>query len=115
MHLQRSGFAGVSWLAGVDPTTAFIYLQPLCAVLAIVGAYAVAYALTGWRTAGYLAALLTAWDLFTLINGLVMCPIGIVWRRYRLKRSLGVCRPRGECDRRPGCAHTPNKSAAATR
>ena len=29
-------------------------------------------ALTGWRTAGYLAALLTAWDLFTLINGLVM-------------------------------------------
>jgi hypothetical protein len=70
--LQHAAFAGVSWLAGVDPTTAFIYLQPLCAVLAIVGAYAVAVTLTGWRTAGYLAALLTAWDLFTLINGLVM-------------------------------------------
>ncbi len=70
--LLHAGFAGVSWLAGVDPTTAFIYLQPLCAVLAIVGAYAIGVALTGWRTAGYLAALLTAWDLFTLINGLVM-------------------------------------------
>ena len=28
--------------------------------------------LTGWRTAGYLAAAVVAWDLCTLINGLVM-------------------------------------------
>jgi nitrate/TMAO reductase-like tetraheme cytochrome c subunit len=27
-----------------------------------------------------------------LINGLVLCPIGIVWRKYRLKKSLGVWR-----------------------
>ena len=70
--LLHAAFAGVAWLAGVDVVTSFIYLLPLCAVVAIIGAYAVGVALTGWRTAGYLAALLTAWDLFTLINGLVM-------------------------------------------
>jgi hypothetical protein len=70
--LLHAAFAGVARLAGVDVATAFIYLQPLCALLAMLGAYAFARSLTGWRTAGYLAALLLAWDLCTLINGLVM-------------------------------------------
>jgi uncharacterized protein DUF6541 len=70
--LLHAAFAGVARLAGVDVATAFIYLQPLCAFLAMLGAYAFARSLTGWRTAGYLAAALLAWDLCTLINGLVM-------------------------------------------
>jgi hypothetical protein len=70
--LLHAAFAGVARVAGVDVATAFIYLQPLCAFLAMLGAYAFARSLTGWRTAGYLAAALLAWDLCTLINGLVM-------------------------------------------
>ena len=59
-------------LAGVDPVVTFRYLLPFCAALAIVAAYALATALTGWRSAGYLAAAMTAWDLSSLINGLVL-------------------------------------------
>jgi hypothetical protein len=70
--LLHAAFAGVSRVAGVDVATAFIYLQPLCALLAMLGAFALARSLTGWRTAGYLAAAVLAWDLVTLINGLVM-------------------------------------------
>jgi hypothetical protein len=70
--LLHAAFAGVARVAGVDVATAFIYLQPLCAFLAMLGAYAFARSLTGWRTAGYLAAVLLAWDLCTLLNGLVM-------------------------------------------
>ena len=70
--LLHAAFAGVARVAGVDVATAFIYLQPLCAFLAMLGAYAFARSLTGWRTAGYLAAVVLAWDLCTLINGLVM-------------------------------------------
>jgi hypothetical protein len=70
--LLHAAFAGIGRLAGTDPVTTFRYLQPACAALAITAAYALAHALTGWRAAGYLAAALTAWDLFSLINGLVM-------------------------------------------
>ncbi|MGZ4430006.1 MAG: hypothetical protein ACXVYV_00010 [Gaiellales bacterium] len=70
--LLHAAWAGTAEAAGVDASTAFVYLQPLCALLAILGAFAVARMLTGWRTAGYLAAAVTAWDLVTLINGLVM-------------------------------------------
>ena len=70
--LLHAAFAGVARLAGTDPITAFRYLMPLCAALAIVAAYALARALTGWRSAGYLAAAMTAWDLCSLINGLVL-------------------------------------------
>jgi hypothetical protein len=37
----------------------------------MLGAFALARSLTGWRTAGYLAAAVLAWDLCTLINGLI--------------------------------------------
>jgi hypothetical protein len=70
--LLHAALAGVSRVAGVDVATAFIYLLPLCALLAMLGAFALARSLTGWRTAGYLAAAVLAWDLVTLINGLVM-------------------------------------------
>src|SRR3954447_19915100 len=69
--LLHAAFAGVADLAGVDVATAFVYLQPLCALLTMFGAFAVARSLTGWRTAGYLAAAVLAWDLVTLINGLI--------------------------------------------
>jgi hypothetical protein len=69
--LLHAAFAGTARLAGVDVVTAFIYLQPLCAFLAMLGAFALARSLTGWRAAGYLAAAVLAWDLCTLINGLV--------------------------------------------
>jgi len=69
--LLHAAFAGVADLAGVDVVTAFIYLQPLCALLTMLGAFAIARSLTGWRTAGYLAAAVLAWDLVTLINGLI--------------------------------------------
>ena len=42
------------------------------AFLTMTGAFAVARSLTGWRTAGYLASAVLAWDLVTLINGLIM-------------------------------------------
>jgi Family of unknown function (DUF6541) len=70
--LLHSAFAGIARLAGADPVTAFRDLQPVCAALAILAAYALGRALTGWRTAGYLAAVLTAWDLCSLLNGLVI-------------------------------------------
>jgi hypothetical protein len=70
--LLHAGWAGAADLAGVDPMDAFVYLLPLCAALAMLAAYRLAWALTGWRLAGYLAAAVTAWDLCTLINGLIM-------------------------------------------
>jgi hypothetical protein len=70
--LLHAAFAGVARVAGVDVSVAFIYLSPLCALLAMLGAYALARSLTGWRTAGYLAAAALAWDLCALLNGLVM-------------------------------------------
>jgi hypothetical protein len=70
--LLHAAFAGTARVAGVDVATAFIYLLPLCAFLTMTGAFAVARSLTGWRTAGYLAAAVLAWDLVTLINGLIM-------------------------------------------
>ena len=70
--LLHAAFAGTSRLAGVDAATAFIYLQPLCAFLTMLGVYALARSLTGWGVAGYLAAAMLAWDLCTLINGLIM-------------------------------------------
>jgi hypothetical protein len=69
--LLHAAFAATAKLAGVDVATAFVYLQPLCALLTMLGAYAVARSLTGWRTAGYIAAAVLAWDLCTLINGLI--------------------------------------------
>src|SRR6478752_1619928 len=51
---------GAADLAGVDVATAFIYLQPLCALLTMLGAFAIARSRTGWRTAGYLAAAVLA-------------------------------------------------------
>ncbi|HEX2586658.1 MAG TPA: DUF6541 family protein [Gaiellales bacterium] len=70
--LLHAAFAGTARVAGVDVATAFVYLLPLCAFLTMTGAFAVARSLTGWRTAGYLAAAVLAWDLVTLINGLIM-------------------------------------------
>ncbi|HEY0386863.1 MAG TPA: DUF6541 family protein [Gaiellales bacterium] len=70
--LLHAAFAGTARVAGVDVATAFVYLLPLCAFLAMTGAFAVARSLTGWTAAGYLAAAVLAWDLVTLINGLIM-------------------------------------------
>jgi hypothetical protein len=70
--LLHAGWAGVAQLAGVDAAAAFVYLGPLCGMAAILGIAAVAHSLTGWRLAGYLAAVPAAWDLCTLINGLIM-------------------------------------------
>jgi hypothetical protein len=70
--LLHAAFAGTARVAGVDVATTFIYLQPLCAFLTMLGVYALARSLSGWRTAGYLAAAVLAWDLCTLINGLIM-------------------------------------------
>ncbi len=70
--LLHAAFAGVARVAGVDPSLAFIYMLPVCALLAMLGAFAFARSISGWRTAGYLAAALLAWDLCSLLNGLVM-------------------------------------------
>jgi hypothetical protein len=72
LPVLHAAFEGVAKLAGADPVVAFRYLLPPCAGLAIAAAYALARALTGWRAAGYLAAAMTAWDLCSLINGLVL-------------------------------------------
>jgi hypothetical protein len=72
LPVLQGAFEGVAKLAGADPVVAFRYLLPPCAGLAIASAYALARALTGWRSAGYLAAAMTAWDLCSLINGLVL-------------------------------------------
>jgi len=70
--LLHAAWAGVARVAGVDAGTAFIQLAPLCGLAAILGIYAITQRLTGWRLAGYLAAVVAAWDLCTLINGLIM-------------------------------------------
>ena len=70
--LLHAAWAGVARVAGVDAGTAFIQLAPLCGLAAILGIYAMTQRLTGWRLAGYLAAAVAAWDLCTLINGLIM-------------------------------------------
>src|SRR6478735_2917917 len=70
--LLHAAWAGVARTAGVDAGTAFILLAPLCGLAAILGIYAMTQRLTGWRLAGYLAAAVAAWDLCTVINGLIM-------------------------------------------
>jgi hypothetical protein len=70
--LLHAAWAGVARAAGVDAAQAFIYMAPLCGVAAVLGIAAVASSLTGWRLAGYLAAVPAAWDMCTLINGLIM-------------------------------------------
>ena len=70
--LLHAAWAGVARVAGVDAGTAFIQLAPLCGLAAILGIYAMTQRLTGWRLAGYLASVVAAWDLCTLINGLIM-------------------------------------------
>src|SRR6478672_344985 len=67
LPVLHGAFEGVAKLAGADPVVTFRYLLPPCAGLAIAAAYALAQALTGWRSAGYLAAAMTAWDLCSLI------------------------------------------------
>jgi hypothetical protein len=70
--IMHAALAGVARLAGTDPVTAFRDVQPLCAGLAIASAYALATALTGRRGVGVLAAVFVAWDLCSLLNGLVI-------------------------------------------
>jgi hypothetical protein len=70
--VMHAAFAGIARLAGTDPVTAFRDVQPICAALAIVSAYALGRALTGRRGVGVLAAVLVAWDLCSLLNGLVI-------------------------------------------
>jgi hypothetical protein len=70
--LLHAAWAGAARVSGVDAGTAFAQLAPLCGMAAILGIYAVTQRLTGWRLAGYLAAVVAAWDLCTLINGLIM-------------------------------------------
>jgi hypothetical protein len=70
--IMHAALAGVARLAGTDPVTAFRDVQPLCAGLAIASAYALARALTGRRGVAVLAAVLVAWDMCSLLNGLVI-------------------------------------------
>jgi hypothetical protein len=70
--LLHAAWAGIARVAGVDAAAAFVYLGPLCGLAAVLGIYAMTQRLTGWRLAGYLAAVVAAWDLCTLINGLIM-------------------------------------------
>ena len=70
--LLHAAWAAVARVAGVDAATAFVQLAPLCGLAAILGIYAMTQRLTGWRLAGYLAAAVVAWDMCTLINGLIM-------------------------------------------
>ncbi len=70
--IMHAALAGVARLAGTDPVTAFRDVQPLCAALAIASAYALGRALTGHRGIGLLAAVFVAWDLCSLLNGLVI-------------------------------------------
>ena len=70
--IMHAALAGVARLAGTDPVTAFRDVQPLCAALAIASAYALARALTGHRGVAVLAAAFVAWDLCSLLNGLVI-------------------------------------------
>jgi len=70
--LMHAALAAVARLAGTDPVTAFRDVQPVCAALAIAAAYALGRALTGRRGIGLLVAVLVAWDLCSLLNGLVI-------------------------------------------
>jgi hypothetical protein len=70
--LLHAAWAGVARVSGADPAEAFVYLAPLCGMAMILGIYALTVELTGWRVAGYLAAVPAAWDICTLINGLIM-------------------------------------------
>src|SRR5689334_21112327 len=72
LPIMHAALASVARLAGTDPVTAFRDVQPLCAGLAIVSAYALGKALTGRRGIGLLAAAFVAWDLCSLLNGLVI-------------------------------------------
>jgi hypothetical protein len=70
--IMHAALAGVARLAGTDPVTAFRDVQPLCAGLAIASAYGLGRALTGSRGVALLAAVFVAWDLCSLLNGLVI-------------------------------------------
>ncbi|MEP6642830.1 MAG: hypothetical protein ABJB93_13095, partial [Gaiellales bacterium] len=70
--IMHAAFAGIARLSGTDPVTVFRDVQPVCAGLAIVSAYALGHALTGRRGIGALAAVFVAWDLCSLLNGLVI-------------------------------------------
>ena len=70
--VMHAAIAGIARLSGTDPVTAFRYVQPLCAALAITSAYALGKALTGRRGVGVLAAIFVAWDMCSLLNGLVI-------------------------------------------
>ncbi len=70
--IMHAAVAAVARLSGTDPVTAFRDVQPLCAGLAIASAYALGKALTGRRGIGVLAAVFVAWDLCSLLNGLVI-------------------------------------------
>jgi hypothetical protein len=70
--IMHAAIAGMARLSGTDPVTAFRDVLPVCAGLAIVAAYALGRALTGHRGIGVLAAVLVAWDLCSLLNGLVI-------------------------------------------
>ncbi len=70
--IMHAAFAGIARLSGTDPVTAFRDVHPVCAALAIVSAYALGRALTGRRGVGLLAAVFVAWDLCSLLNGLVV-------------------------------------------
>jgi hypothetical protein len=70
--IMHAALASVARLSGTDPVTAFRDVQPLCAGLAIVSAYALGRALTGRRGIALLVALFVAWDLCSLLNGLVI-------------------------------------------
>jgi hypothetical protein len=70
--IMHAAIAGMARISGTDPVTAFRDVLPICAALAIVAAYALGHALTGRRGIGVLTAVLVAWDLCSLLNGLVI-------------------------------------------
>jgi hypothetical protein len=70
--IMHAAMAGMARLSGTDPVTTFRDVQPVCAGLAILAAYALGRALTGRAGVGVLAAVLVAWDLCSLLNGLVI-------------------------------------------
>ena len=70
--IMHAAMAGMARLSGTDPVTAFRDVQPVCAGLAIMAAYALGHALTGRRGIGLLTAVLVGWDMCSLLNGLVI-------------------------------------------
>jgi hypothetical protein len=70
--IMHAAVAGMARLSGTDAVTAFRDIQPICAALAITSAYALGRALTGRRGVGVLVAVLVAWDLCSLLNGLII-------------------------------------------